>query len=454
MKYGTLKNENKSLLGRFLNQTRIIVLSFLVVILIGSGLLMLPFSNNGGLKFVDALFTATSATCVTGLSSIGISTDLTVFGQIITLLLVQIGGIGFMTIASAAFIMVGKKLSLKERLYMREYLAENDMSELSRLAINIVKYTLVIEGVGALLLFGGFAFDYSIGRAIWYGLYHSVMAFCNAGFDIMPQNDSFLEYYDNPYILIVLSLLIIAGGLGFIVMGDVIKAKRWKKLRLDSKIVILMSGILLLSGTLLFSIFEWNNADSVGGMNFWHKLTNSFFLSASCRTAGFATVAVDKFMPVSRNVMIVLMFIGASPGSTGGGIKTTTTFVILVWIAAHLRQKKSTVIGMRKVGSTARSRAATIVVLAIVVVTTAFTALLATDGNNFSFEQLLFETVSAFATVGLTLNVTPYLSVAGKLIVSLIMFMGRVGVYTLFLAATKKSSDSENIGYQELNLMM
>ena len=454
MKYGIIKGENKSIIGRFLNQTRIIVLSFLVVILIGSGLLMLPFSHNGKLSFIDAIFTATSATCVTGLSTLTLSSELTLFGQIVTLLLVQVGGMGFMTIASAAFIAVGKKLTMKERLYMREYLSENDMSELGRLALNIVKFTLAIELIGAILLTIGFAFNYNFGTAVFYGIFHSVMAFCNAGFDVIPLNESFGAYAYNPYILIVLSLLIILGGLGFIVIGDVFKNKRWKKLRIDSKIVLIMSGVLLLVGTVLFMAFEWNNESTMADMNFWHKLTNAFFLSASCRTAGFATIAVDNFMPVSRNIMIVLMFIGASPGSTGGGIKTTTTFVLLVWIVGHLRQKKSTIVGMRKVGNTVRSRTATILVLAISVVMVALTTILAIEGNKFSFEQLMFEIVSAYATVGLTLSVTPLLSVASKIILAIVMFMGRVGAYTLFLSATKKSSDSENIRYQELNLMM
>lgn len=179
-----------------------------------------------------------------------------------------------------------------------------------------------------------------------------------------------------------------------------------------------------------------------------------FSFPRRAETAGFATIAVDNFMPVSRNIMIVLMFIGASPGSTGGGIKTTTTFVLLVWIVGHLRQKKSTIVGMRKVGNTVRSRTATILVLAISVVMVALTTILAIEGNKFSFEQLMFEVVSAYATVGLTLSVTPLLSVASKIILAIVMFMGRVGAYTLFLSATKKSSDSENIRYQELNLMM
>lgn len=283
MKYGIIKGENKSIIGRFLNQTRIIVLSFLVVILIGSGLLMLPFSHNGKLSFIDAIFTATSATCVTGLSTLTLSSELTLFGQIVTLLLVQVGGMGFMTIASAAFVAVGKKLTMKERLYMREYLSENDMSELGRLALNIIKFTLAIELIGAILLTIGFAFDYNFGTAVFYGIFHSVMAFCNAGFDVIPLNESFGAYTYNPYILIVLSLLIILGGLGFIVIGDVFKNKRWKKLRIDSKIVLIMSGVLLLVGMVLFMAFEWNNESTMADMNFWHKLTNAFFLSASCR---------------------------------------------------------------------------------------------------------------------------------------------------------------------------
>lgn len=455
MKNGVLKSNKNPILLRFLNQTRIIVLSFLIVILVGSGLLMLPISHKASITYLDALFTATTATCVTGLSTIEISTALTPFGQVVVLLLVQIGGMGFMTIASATFVLLGHKFSLRERLNMREYLSETDMSGLRRLAVSVVKMTAIIEGAGVVLLTAAFAFEYSFGRALWYGIFHSVSAFCNAGLDIIPMGDSVTAYSGNAFVLVVLALLIVAGGLGFIVIGDVVKTRKWKKLRIDSKIVLFMSGVLLLIGTLVYMIFEYNNPATLGNMNFGNKLANAFFFSASTRTAGFASFSVADLSPVSRTVTIALMFIGASPASTGGGIKTTTLFVLIVWIGAFVRQKRLTVIGMRKVGSEVRSKAATVLVLAITTLLVAQVLLMGFDGGSYSYEQLLFEAVSAYATVGLSMGITPLLSIGGKLTLILLMFMGRVGAYTLLTSATRRDDDSDaGIKYQEFNVMM
>lgn len=455
MKNGVLKSNKNPIFLRFLNQTRIIVLSFLIVILVGSGLLMLPISHKAGITYLDALFTATTATCVTGLSTIEISTALTPFGQVVVLLLVQIGGMGFMTIASATFVLLGHKFSLRERLNMREYLSETDMSGLRRLAVSVVKMTAIIEGAGVVLLTAAFAFEYSFGRALWYGIFHSVSAFCNAGLDIIPMGESVTAYSGNAFILVVLALLIVAGGLGFIVIGDVVKTRKWKKLRIDSKIVLFMSGVLLLIGTLVYMIFEYNNPATLGNMNFGNKLANAFFFSASTRTAGFASFSVADLSPVSRTVTIALMFIGASPASTGGGIKTTTLFVLIVWIGAFVRQKRLTVIGMRKVGSEVRSKAATVLVLAITTLLVAQVLLMGFDGGSYSYEQLLFEAVSAYATVGLSMGITPLLSIGGKLTLILLMFMGRVGAYTLLTSATRRDDDSDaGIKYQEFNVMM
>lgn len=455
MKNGVLKSNKNPIFLRFLNQSRIIVLSFLIVILVGSGLLMLPISHKADITYLDALFTATTATCVTGLSTIEISTALTPFGQVVVLLLVQIGGMGFMTIASATFVLLGHKFSLRERLNMREYLSETDMSGLRRLAVSVVKMTAIIEGAGVVLLTAAFAFEYSFGRALWYGIFHSVSAFCNAGLDIIPMGESVTAYSGNAFVLVVLALLIIAGGLGFIVIGDVVKTRKWKKLRIDSKIVLFMSGVLLLFGTLVYMIFEYNNPATLGNMNFGNKLANAFFFSASTRTAGFASFSVADLSPVSRTVTIALMFIGASPASTGGGIKTTTLFVLIVWIGAFVRQKRLTVIGMRKVGSEVRSKAATVLVLAITTLLVAQVLLMGFDGGSYGYEQLLFEAVSAYATVGLSMGITPLLSIGGKLTLILLMFMGRVGAYTLLTSATRRDDDSDaGIKYQEFNVMM
>lgn len=454
MKYGFVKMSRKSLFGRFLNQTRIIVLSFLALILAGAVLLVLPVSSKNGLPFIDALFLSTSATCVTGLSTVEISDSLTGFGQAVVLILVQFGGLGFMTWASATFVMLGKRLTLREKLNMRDYLSESDMSSLNRLALNVIKFTAVIEGTGAVLLTVAFSFDFSFGRALWYGVFHSITSFCNAGLDILPGEISFQAYAHNPFVLIVVALLVTAGGLGFIAIGDLIKTRNVKKLRTESKIIFSVGGVLLLFGTLVYMISEYSNPLTLGNLNFFEKLVNSFFLSASTRTAGFASFPMEAMNPVSRNVTVFLMFIGAAPGSTAGGIKTTTLFVIIVWIYAHIRNRKITVIGLRKVGNEVKSKAATILVLALAVISIAQTVLLGIDGASFTFEQLLFETVSAYATVGLTMGITTALSAGSKLVIVFIMFMGRVGAYTLLIAATKRDNNPDNITYQEFNVMM
>ena len=452
MNYGLMKKVKPSFLSRFLNQTRIIVLSFLLAILIGALFLALPVSHNGELSFLNALFTATSATCVTGLTTVSLSTSLTLFGQIIVLLLVQIGGMGFMTLASATFVLVGKRFTLRERLNMRDYLYENDMSVLGSLALRVVKFTLVIETVGAVLLSIAFSFDYSPGYAIFYGIFHSVTAFCNAGIDIIPGNESMLVYSQKPLVLLILSFLIILGGIGFIVIGDMVKARKWKKLRIESKIVLTMTGALILIGALVFLISDYDYA--LKGMSFGDKLVNSLFLSVSTRTAGFSTLPIESFSPLSRNIMIILMFIGAAPGSTGGGIKITTTFVLLVWIIATLRNRKTTVIGMRKVGNEVKAKASTILVLAIVTVMLALSLLLIFDGDTFTYEQLLFEVVSAYATVGLSMGVTGALSLGSRLVIIVVMFMGRVGAYTLLAVASRPKNETEKITYPEFNIMM
>ncbi len=444
----------KSLLGRFLNQTRIIVLSFLTMILVGAVLLVLPVSGRERLSFVDALFVATSATCVTGLSTVDVSGVLTGFGQAVVLILVQFGGLGFMTWASATFVMFGKRFTLREKLNMRDYLSESDMSGLNKLALNVIKFTAIIEGAGALLLTIAFSFDFSFGRALWYGVFHSITSFCNAGLDILPGDGSFAAYAGNPFVLIVIALLVTAGGLGFIAIGDLVKTRNPKKLRVESKIIFSVGGVLLLLGTIVYMVCEYNNPLTLGNLGFFDKLCNAFFLSASTRTAGFASFPMEAMTPVARNLTMVLMFIGAAPGSTAGGIKTTTLFVLLVWIVAHIRNRKIAVIDLRKVGNEVKSKAATILVLAFVVITLAQTVLLGLDGANFTFEQLLFETVSAYATVGLTMGITTALSTGSKLVIILIMFMGRVGAYTLLVAAIKRNNTPDNIKYQEFNVMM
>lgn len=460
MRYGLLRLGKKSILTNYLKQTRIIVLSFVIVIIIGALLLSLPAASTGEpVPFIDALFTAASATCVTGLTTVTVGSNLSAGGQAVVLLLIQIGGMGFMTLATATFVMMGKRFSLREKLNMRDYLSESDMSSLNRLAINVVKLTLIVEAAGAVALTICFAATGTMGfgYAVWYGVFHSVSAFCNAGLDVASATgESFAAFAGNPAVLITLSALIIIGGLGFIAIGDILQKRRPSRLRPDTKIVCFMTAILLILGTVVLLVSEYNNPDTIGNMSFGDKLANAFFYSVSTRTAGFCTFGSAALRPASRSFVMALMFIGASPGSTGGGIKTTTLFVLVVWILAHIRNKRSTVISMRRIGAEVQAKAATIFVAAVASIAVAHTLLLACGGiaGEGAFELLLFEAISAYATVGLSMGVTPLLSAGGKVIIILLMFMGRVGAYTLLHAATRQEKTPDNIKYPEFNIMM
>ncbi len=434
-----------------LSTTHIILLSFLVVILIGAVLLALPISSADGkpTPFLDALFTATTSTCVTGLVVTPTVTSWSVFGQIVILILIQIGGLGVITIMSGLMILLHKKMGIGDRLLLQDAFNLNSLSGLIRFVKKVVAGTLIIEGLGALLYMIVFVPEFGA-KGIWISVFTSVSAFCNAGIDIIAEN-SLCNYALNPVINIVTCGLIILGGIGYIVWWDVfrvLKKAQTKKVRffrdltLHSKIAITTTLILIFVGAVLIFAFEYNNTQTMGNYTLIQKLEMALFQSVTTRTAGFATVPQENLTNASAIVCLLLMFIGGSPVGTAGGIKTVTFAVIIVAAIASVRNKEDTDIFGRSLTKQAVSKAVAVICMSFIVMFTSTIFLSAvTDANAL---DIFYETVSATATVGLTRNLTPSLGSIGKLIIIMTMYFGRVGPISLAVAFNR-SKDNQNI---------
>lgn len=425
-----------------MNPAQIIVTTFLGVSFVGTVLLMLPYSSSGptGLSFVDALFTSTSATCVTGLVTLDTGTDLSTFGQVITMILFQIGGLGIMTLSAAVAVIFSKRMNLLDQAVMRDMVdpTEGDVVTLLKY---ILRYTILIEAIGASILSAEFAanFGWSTGRSLYYGTYHAISAFCNAGFGLM--SDSLAGLRGSALTNFTVMGLIILGGLGFSVLLNLNRMfsgwirRRKTRMSLHTRIVLIMSGLLIAAGTLFFAAAEWNH--SFAGMTVKEKLLAASFQSVTCRTAGFSTVDNALLTPSSILFAIMLMFIGASPGSTGGGIKTTTLAVLSLRVRALLSGRTEVETGNRTIPQVILHRSISIVFLSALVCFLFLLALARTE--NLPFMHLFFETISAFGTVGLSCGVTSKLSVAGKFLITLLMFIGRIGPLTLALAIGERT---------------
>ncbi len=419
-------------------------LGYLVSIFIGTILLLLPFaSKNGGTSFVDALFTATSATCVTGLVPFDTFTNWTMFGQIVILLLIQIGGVGFMTIITLVFMMLGKSIGLYNRTVLMQSAGSYNISGVNVLIRRIVIGTLSFEFLGALLLFFGFKNTMPIGTAIYFGIFHSISAFCNAGFDIMgAPGGSLTEYYNNPLVLITIMCLIVIGGSGFIVWSDLIESKfNVTKIKTHSKIVLVFNTILILVGALLFFLFEFSSArGNYTDLSLGDKVLNSFFLSITPRTAGFNALDNSALSAGGKILTIILMFIGGNSGSTAGGIKVTTFVIVFLSLFSIARGNDKVVIFKRRVadGIVKQSGALFTAYVSLIV----FASLLISMAENFTFEEILFEVVSAIGTVGLSLGITAFCGVFSKIILILLMFTGRLGALALFSLFMKKRNEN------------
>ncbi|MBR4950388.1 MAG: potassium transporter KtrB [Clostridia bacterium] len=436
-----------------ISTTKIIMLGFIAVIFLGSLLLSLPISAADGkpVPYIDALFTSTTATCVTGLVTVTTATTWSVFGQIVILLLIQVGGLGVITVMAGVMIALKKKMGLSDRLLIQDAFNLNTLSGLTQFIKKVLKGTVIIEGIGALLYMLVFVPDFGA-RGIWISVFNSISAFCNAGIDIFAEN-SLCDYATNPIINGVTCALVIIGGIGYIVWWDVVrvfknfklqKFKCLKTLSLHSKIALSVTLGLLVFGTLSFLIFEYNNPLTLKDYNWFDKFQISFFQSVTTRTAGFASIPQENLSNPSAIVSLLLMFIGGSPVGTAGGIKTVTFTVLVASAVSTVKNRDEVTLFNRNIRKQAINKAVAVAGVSFAVVFVSTVLLSAVTDK--SVIDILYETVSATATVGLTRNVTAFLDIWGKLIIIVTMYLGRIGPISLALAfALRKKSKNQNI---------
>lgn len=443
--------------SRALSPTKIIALAFAGIILLGALLLMLPVSSRSGVScgFRPALFTATSATCVTGLVLYDTWTQWSGFGQTVIICLIEIGGLGFMSAASLVVFLLRKRVGLKQRLVMAQALSLTDMEDVVKLQKVVLFGSLCMQSVGALILFVRFLPEFGFSRALRWGVFHSISAFCNAGFDIfgcITPGASLMEFHSDPVVLLTLGALVVVGGLGFFVWQEVVSVKSFRKFSVYTKLVLLTSGLLLALGTVCFCVLEWNNPATLGPMDTGEKILNGFFQSVTVRTAGFAAIDQAKLTDASKAVGMVLMLIGGSSGSTAGGAKTVTMVVLLLFIAARSRGRETVSVFKRTIPNSQVLDAMTIVT--ILTGLSIFGSIFICVTSPVSFVDAAYETVSALATVGLTAGVTPLLSVAAQYLMILFMYFGRVGVLTISLGFLMGNKAEERFRYAQTNLLI
>ena len=416
---------------------RIIPTIFLIIIFVGTLLLMLPVASKSGegTGFTDALFTATSATCVTGLIRFDTYTHWTTFGQIVILCMIQIGGIGFMSIPLWLVSLTGHKIGLNSRVLMQNSISAPQVGGVVKLTRFLLLGTFMIEGLGAVLLSAVFIPKYGPGKGIFYSIFHSISAFCNAGFDLMggeEQFSSLVTMGNNWYLNIVLMILIVVGGLGFFVWRDLVVTRfHFKKCKLHTKIVLTTSAVLIILGAVAIFLLELGE-DGVQGKSIAEQGLNALFQSVTTRTAGFNTVDLTKLTESSIFMMIMLMLVGGSPGSTAGGMKTTTIAVLTISIISIFRRKKSEEAFGRRMEEGVMRTAACVFMIYLLLIN--FSAMLISKLENVTMLTALFETTSALGTVGLTLGITPQLGMFSKMLLAALMFVGRVGSLTILLA--------------------
>ncbi|MBS4955606.1 MAG: TrkH family potassium uptake protein [Clostridium celatum] len=437
-----------------LKGVQVLALGFILVILIGALILTLPISTTSGesANFLDALFTATSAVCVTGLIVVDTGTYWNMFGQTVIMILIEIGGLGFMSFTTLIAIILGKKITLRERLILQDAMNTFNIQGLVKMVKYVLVFTVSVQFFGALLFSTQFVPEYGLGKGIFYSIFHSISAFCNAGFDILGNFSSLTSYNSNAVVILVASALIIIGGLGFTVWSELYSSKSLKKVSLHSKMVILMTTVLVLGGTILMFLFENNNVNTIANMSFMDKVMNSFFASVTPRTAGFNSISTDGMTTAGQFLTIILMFIGGSPGSTAGGIKTTTIGILIVTIICVIQGREDSEVFKRRFSKDLVYKAFTLIFIGISLVIVV-TMLLSYTEKGASFISLFYETVSAFGTAGLTLGLTSELSGIGKVLIMFMMYLGRVGPLTVVLSITRKKINS-GIKYPEGKILI
>lgn len=466
MKVSTLKMHHEH---HPMRPTRQIAISFLAVILIGSVLLMLPICNNTTpTAYLNNLFIATSATCVTGLVPVVTSEQFNILGQIVIIILIQIGGLGFLTFLNLLLIMVKKKISLTNKLVLQEALNQPSLNDLPKFVKNVIKYTFIVEGLGAIILAFVFIPDFGIVKGIYYSIFHSISAFCNAGFDVLGSS-SLIGYQTNIIISIVIPGLIIMGGLGFIVWFDIAQAVKkeynkpskfswihlFKSFSLHTKIVLIVTFILLFMGTILFYLCEFYNPDTLGKLGFFDQLQVSFFQSTTLRTAGFASVDIASLYPYTKFMMCIFMFIGGSPAGTAGGIKTVTFAISILMVYNIYHGRKEVAVFARRIPKRLIIRSFAIITIGVSLALTSIFIL--SISEDAPFVDIMFEAISAFGTVGLSASLTPSLTVIGKIIIMILMFIGRIGPITMIISFARKSyinAGKKEVRYTDGNILL
>ena len=424
-----------------LSAVQILAIGFLSLIIIGGIILSLPISSASGTgtNIIDGFFTSTSAVCVTGLITLDTATHWNYFGKTVIIILIQIGGLGFMSFTTLFALILKKKIRLRERLVLQEAMNTFGIQGLVRLMRYILIFTFSIEFMGSFLYATQFVPQFGVLKGIYYSVFASISAFCNAGFDLF--GDNLVGYANNKTVILTIAALIVIGGLGFTVWSELYNFKGYKKLSLHSKVVIMITAILLIGGAILMFIFEYNNPNTLKYMSFGDKLTNAFFASATTRTAGFNSVSTADMTLAGKFLTILLMFVGGSPGSTAGGIKTATFGIVVLTLISIIRGREDTEVFKKRISKELVYKAFAVLFIGFGIVVLG-TLILAVTEPGFSLEYILYEVTSAFATVGLTLGLTPYLSAIGKIIIIITMYLGRVGPMTVVLALANRKKPS------------
>ena len=437
-----------------LRGVQILALGFLLLILVGALILTLPISTTSGesTNFLDALFTATSAVCVTGLIVVDTGTYWNAFGQTVIMILIEIGGLGFMSFTTLLAIILGKKITLRDRLVLQDAMNTFSIQGLVKMVKYVLTFTLTVQLSGALLFSTQFVPKYGVAKGIFYSLFHSISAFCNAGFDLFGNFSSLTTYSDNWVILLVVSALIIIGGLGFTVWIEIYNFKSIKNLSLHSKMVILVTTVLVLGGTILMFIFEHNNPNTLANMDIGDKVLNSFFAAVTPRTAGFNSISTSGMTNAGNLLTIILMFIGGSPGSTAGGIKTTTIGVLVITVISVIRGREDAEAFKKRFSKELIYKAFTLFFIGGVLVMGS-TMLLSYTEKGASFLSVLYETASAFGTAGLTVGLTQQLTEVGKVLIMIMMYLGRVGPLTVVLSLMKNKRNN-GVRYPEGKILI
>ncbi len=434
---------------------KILTFGFLLVIILGTALLKLPFATRPGLatSFMTALFTSTSATCVTGLTLVSTATHWTLFGQVVIAALMEIGGLGFMTFAVMMSLMIRRRMKMSTRLLTQEALNLDHLSQLSVVYL-IIRLSILIQLIGSVFLFFDFYPKYGLTRAIWYSLFHAISAFCNAGFDLF--GNSMENYANDPYMICVLAVLILAGSFGFLVWKDILGYHKYHHLSLHTQLALRTGGGLMVTSVIVYFLTEHNLAQLSGQLSAPQRFLNTIFMAITPRTAGLITFPYNNLSAAGLSFTILLMFIGGTPGSTAGGIKTTTVGLLVVQSIATLRGQKDTEFAHRRFTQENVYRALTLLFVALLILFVAVLLLVETQAlpKHDSLSYVTFEAVAAFGTTGISLGITPQLNFIGQIIIMILMFVGRVGIYTVMFSVFNARPKTKSYRYPEESVLI